>query len=262
MTMGGSGAGLLLAKNWLVYSLYFLKQDLSKQFDRSVLGYGWLLIHQAVTILGIALVYSAILRIELSGFLPYLSISILTWNLLSGVITEAPRTYHAAGPILRSFRIPSATFALKMTLRHFVLFVYGLPIHILVLLFFAKDPFPAVLLTVVHLPALFALLYALANVLGLLGARFRDLAPAMTSLLYVVFLVSPVIYEPSSLPERAHAILYLNPFYYLLEFVRRPFLGEVPSWQVYGSMLAFTIAAWSLATWMNRRYGRYIVFWL
>lgn len=257
-----SGYGLLLAPNWVRYSTYFLKQDLSKQFDRSAIGYGWLLIQQTVMIFGIAFVYSTIFRAELSGFLPYLSASILTWNLLNGAISEGPRVYYSAGPVLQSFRIPYTTFAFKMTLRHLILFFFGMPVHIVVLLYFTKNPFPAVLLLIFHLPLIFALLYASANILGIVGARFRDFAPAVGSILYMVFLVSPIIYEPSTLPQRAHFILYVNPFFYLLEFVRRPLLGEVPHWYVYCAVVVFTLLAWVVATWMNRKYGRYLVFWV
>lgn len=258
----GKQFGLILDKGWLPFSLHFLRQDISRQYERTSLGILWLFIAQTITISGIAIVYSMVFKTDLTEFFPYVAISILSWNLISGIIGEAPRVYHAAGPILNSFQIPYATFAIRMVLRHFVTFAFGLPIFIIVALFSRLPVFPAILLIFVNIPLLFLLLYPACNVLGILGARFRDIAPIMNSVVYLMFLISPVLYDPSRIPGRGQILILLNPFYYLLEFVRRPFLGEVPSASVYAFVIVLAVASWIASSYFNRRFGRYLVFWV
>lgn len=253
---------LFFDPTWLGHSLHFLKRDIARQYDRTAFGILWLLISQTITISGIAFVFSTVFRTELKDFFPHLAISILSWNLISGAISESPRVYHAAGPILNAFPVPYATFAFRMVIRYFVGFAFGLPIFIAVALWFSVPLFPTVLLTLINFPLLALLLYPLANVLGIAGARFRDLAPTIGSIIYLLFLVSPILFKPETIPQRAAFLLYLNPFYYLLELVRRPFLGDVPPLHVYAAVLAMAAVAWVLSAIANRRYGRYLVFWV
>lgn len=247
---------------WLGHCLHFLRRDIARQYDRTAIGILWLLVSQTITISGIALVFSTVFRTDLKDFFPHLAISILCWNLISGAISESPRVYHAAGPILNAFPVPYPTFAFRMVCRYFVSFLFGLPIFLIVALWFRVPLFPTVLLTLINFPLLALLLYPLANVLGIAGARFRDLAPTVGSIIYLLFLVSPILFKPETIPQRAAFLLYLNPFYYLLELTRKPFLGQVPSLYVYGAVLVMIAVAWALSTVANRRYGRYLVFWV
>jgi ABC-type polysaccharide/polyol phosphate export permease len=253
---------LWVERKWIPYSLHFVHQDVARLYDQAGLGIIWLLLSQTITIGGIALVFSMVFNVDLKDFFPYLAISMLGWTLVSGVIGEGARLYHSAGPILNSFPVPYATFAIRMVLRHFVIFAFGLPIFFVVGLYYGVPMFPAVFVSVFNLALLFALLYPLSNVLGMLGARYRDVAPAMSSIIYLMFLMSPVIYDPSKIPARGRMLLDYNPFYYLLELVRRPFLGDVASLRVYLVVLAMIALAWIASTIFDKRYGRYIVFWV
>lgn len=253
---------LLLDATWIPFSLHFLRQDIARQYDRTALGITWLLIGQTITITGIAVVFSMVFNVELKDFFPYLAISILSWNMISGVIGEAPRLYHSAGPILNAFPVPYATFALRMVLRYFVTFAFGLPIYLAVAIYYQKPMFPSILLILINVPLLFLLFYPATNILGILGARFRDVAPTIASAIYMLFLVTPILFEPSRLPGRGRLLIILNPFFYPLEMLRRPFLGEVPSASIYAVVLAMIALAWLTSAYFNRRFGRYLVFWV
>lgn len=253
---------LLFDTKWLPHCFHFLRQDIARQYERTSLGILWLLVSQTVSISGIAFVFSMVFNVALKDFFPYLAISILSWNLVSGVISESPRLYHAAGPVLNAFPIPYGTFALRMVLRHFVIFAYGLPVYLFVALFFGVSLFPGLLLAVFDILVLLLLLYPLANVLGILGARFRDLAPTVSSVIYLLFLVSPVIYDTARIPAKGRFLIILNPFYYLLELVRRPFLGVLPGLEIYLVVAAMIAVAWALSMAFDRKFGRYIVFWI
>ena len=253
---------LILDRAWLPHSLHFLYRDIARQYDRTAFGIVWLLIAQTITISGIALVYSTVFQVALKDFFPYLAISLLSWNLISGTIAEGPRVFHSAGPILNAFPVPYATFAFRMVLRYFVSFAFGLPIFFVVAFWFDVPMFPTLLLCLINLPLLALLLYPTANILGIVGARFRDVAPTVGSLIYLLFLISPILYQPSAIPGRGGLLLLLNPFYYLLELVRRPFLGEVPGPRIYAVVIVMTLLAWVMSAYANRRLGRFVVFWV
>jgi lipopolysaccharide transport system permease protein len=97
--------------------------------------------------------------------------------------------------------------------------------------------------------------------LGTICARFRDIPPIVNSVMQMAFFISAVIWKPSQL-GRHEWLLAFNPFFTLLEVVRAPLLGSVPSLAVWGSALLSSVVLWA-ASWMlfARVRGR-IAFWI
>jgi lipopolysaccharide transport system permease protein len=103
--------------------------------------------------------------------------------------------------------------------------------------------------------------FAVALLLGAIGARFRDIPPIVASVVQIAFFVTPIIWKPEQLGTRAW-VLPFNPFFALVEVVRGPMLGEVPSamsWLMAGvySLMLLGVTWWLLV----RARGR-VPFWL
>ena len=66
--------------------------------------------------------------------------------------------------------------------------------------------------------------------IGIVCSRFRDLGQIVANLLQIAFYVTPIIWMPSALSKRSDLlILEPNPVYHLMEIVRAPILGNLPS---------------------------------
>ena len=102
---------------------------------------------------------------------------------------------------------------------------------------------------------------AVAMLLGALCARFRDIPPIVGALMQIVFYVTPVIWQPEQLAGKARFLLY-NPFYALLEIVRAPLLGHVPSAGVWGVAVGTSAVFCALAVWVFVRVRARLVFWI
>jgi ABC-type polysaccharide/polyol phosphate export permease len=83
----------------------------------------------------------------------------------------------------------------------------------------------------------------------------------VTTVLQVVFFVTPIIWQPGSLPGRARIVAY-NPFFYVLELVRAPLMGTAPSLRSWLVVLALTFVGSAIAFAMYVRYRRRIAFWI
>lgn len=66
-------------------------------------------------------------------------------------------------------------------------------------------------------------------ILAMLGARYRDISQIIKSLIQVIFFVTPVMWRADVLPASKQFIAYLNPCFAMLELIRGPLLGYVPS---------------------------------
>ena len=70
--------------------------------------------------------------------------------------------------------------------------------------------------------------FAVSLLLGIFGARFRDIPPIIGSVMQIAFYLTPIMWSPVMLEHRGLAVVLvkLNPFYSLLEIMRGPLLGS------------------------------------
>jgi lipopolysaccharide transport system permease protein len=97
--------------------------------------------------------------------------------------------------------------------------------------------------------------------LGMLCARFRDIAPIVASVMQLAFFMSPVLWKPELLGDKARW-LPLNPFYTIMETVRGPLVEGGASPVVWTSALLYTLATAAVATAFFIRFRGRIAFWV
>lgn len=99
--------------------------------------------------------------------------------------------------------------------------------------------------------------------LGIICTRFRDLGQIVNSVLQIFFYITPIIWLPSLLPERTSLmILEPNLFYHLLQIVRAPLMGELPSYLSWIISVISAIIGWILTLALFNRYRSRIAYWL
>ncbi len=240
---------------------YQAREDIKRQYARTRLGPIWIVLTQFVAIMGIGLVFFTIFDQPLERFLPYISASIISWNVFSVSIATAPTIYTMQSPVIQSFKMPFAVFPVRSFLNILAVFAHGMIIHVAMMLFFGISfwYFPVLAVSLVLITTI---LYPIIAVLGILGARYRDLAPALVSVMYVAFLVTPVIWDRFGIGLQMVWIVDYNPFYHMIEIMRRPMLGAMPTTTNF--IVCFVLAAVSLVggEWFFRRFSRPLPFWV
>jgi ABC-type polysaccharide/polyol phosphate export permease len=98
--------------------------------------------------------------------------------------------------------------------------------------------------------------------LSIICARFRDVPQIVSSIMQVVFFVTPVMYLPAQLAQRGITVLKLNPFANLLEIVRDPILGVAPSQWALVSCSIMAVAGLAVVTPFAGHYAPRVVYWL
>lgn len=99
-------------------------------------------------------------------------------------------------------------------------------------------------------------------ILGGLAARYRDVTVALGSLMQVSFFVTPVLWVPDQLTERAQWVVRLNPLALFLDLMRSPLMGTVPSLQAWGAAVAVVLLLGLIFFWQYVAIRRRIVYWL
>jgi lipopolysaccharide transport system permease protein len=88
--------------------------------------------------------------------------------------------------------------------------------------------------------------------------------PIVNSLITIAFYVTPVMWFPSLIGDNqlAHLLLGLNPFYHLLQIVRLPVLGELPTIENWGLSLLFAGLGWAAALAIFKKFRTQIAYWV
>lgn len=243
--------------------LYLAWADIRQRYRRSTLGPFWITISTGVMVACLGLIFGTLFKTPLSEFLPYLSAGLIIWGFLSSTLSEATNVFSSSEAIIKQLPIPLFTHVIRMVARNFYIFLHNLIIIPIVLLCVSR---PLTLNVIYLLPGLVLLLVNLlwmSLVLGIICARYRDLAQIVMSILQIFFYVTPIIWMPSSLPERANLMLLEpNPFYHLLEVVRAPLMGVAPSAINWILTIALAIFGWISATFFFNKYRSRIAYWL
>jgi ABC-type polysaccharide/polyol phosphate export permease len=230
-------------------------QDIGMRYRRSVIGPFWISIAMATMVVGIGTLYAEVMNQPYEEFLTYFGCGILAWTLLSTMINEACGIVVEAEGHLRSVPIPLTTLASRMVYRNFVIFGHNALVVLVMLMLFGHQFTIYTPLVLLGLAAYLPIGVFAALVLGPLCARFRDLTQVVASVTQIMFFLTPIFWVPGSNLSRP-IVVDANPFYHLVEVVRRPLIGEAPaelSWIVTLGLLVGLFIASIIVLSISRR---------
>jgi lipopolysaccharide transport system permease protein len=243
----------------LAWSLGWL--DIRLRYRGSMLGPFWLTISTGVMVGSLGLLYSTLFGMALRDYLPFLALSQVLWGFLATLVSDSCAAFTESETVIRSIRMPFFLFAMRILVRNVLVLAHNIVVIVVVFALLRMWPGALGLLALAALPVWILNALALALLLGGICARFRDIMPIVNSVMQIAFFVTPVIWKPEQLKDRA-VWLPLNPFYDMLEIVRAPLLGEAPGLLVWVGALGYSIVLCGLAwAFFLRARGR-ITFWI
>ena len=270
MTGAAAGSGALIRTGfndlleafrcWQLWSK-FANDDLRGRFRRSWVGPLWLVLTTIIFVGALSLVYSTLFKADIRTYMPFVAIGVVVWWFISAVASESVMTFVEAESFIRQVRLNLFVYVLRVVWRNALVFAHHFVVALATVFVLA---FPDVrLLPLAAIGVLLLLLQGLwlAPLLGLIGTRFRDLHPIISSLLQVMFFVTPVLWSPSLLGDRRW-IADFNPLHSLIAVVREPLLGDVPGFATYATVLAMTVMGFLLAMLAYGRFKARVVYWL
>lgn len=238
-------------------------QDIRQRYRRSSLGPFWITISMGVLIGALGLVFGNLFAAPMKEFLPFLTIGLILWMLITTTLNEGCTGFTAAEAMIKQISLPLFTHMLRVLWRNLIIFVHNIVIFPLVLLIFWVPLKATALLAIVGLALLLLNLSWMSLILGVFCTRFRDVPQIISNLLQVFFYLTPIIWMPQLLPKRASILLLnANPFFHLIEIVRAPLLGTFPSalnWQV---SILLALAGWGITLIFYGRFRSRIAYWL
>jgi ABC-type polysaccharide/polyol phosphate export permease len=241
--------------------LFMAWSDVRARYKRSVLGPLWITLGTAIGVVGLGFIWSELFHMERAVFIPLLTIGLILWQFISGCITEATSVFVRQTSLIRNLDLPISFHVAQLVLRQLINLAHNVPLFFLVVLILGGHftwmtwlALPALLLVILNL-------FWMVLLIGILGARFRDLEYLISMIMPLLMFLSPVMYRPKALPFSGDLLL-LNPIAHLIEIVRFPLLGEMPSMAVVAGNLILLVVGGALTLWLFNKKCDRVALWV
>jgi len=210
----------------LVWTLSLM--DIRLRYRGSLLGPFWLTMSTAVMVGAIGFLYSRLFHSNISAYLPFLSISLVLWNFISTIASEGCICFTQSESMIRAMRMPLSLHAARVVLRNILVLAHNIVVIVVVFAIFRTVPSLASFSLVPACALWLVDAMAISLLLGIFGARYRDIPPIVASLVQIAFYLTPVMWNPTMLSHHGMSAILVtwNPFFALLDIMRGPLLGH------------------------------------
>jgi ABC-type polysaccharide/polyol phosphate export permease len=235
--------------------------ELLLKYRRSMIGPWWLTISLGITIGAIAVLFSAIYKLDLRQLLPYLCLGYIIWTMVTTIINDGCLAFIAFRGYIHQARRPLTLYICWIVWRNVIVFGHNLLLYVLVEIAMGTWPGAAGLLALPGFVIALASISWAAFLSGLIAARYRDIPPIVQSALGLIFFVTPILWLPEQL-GRYIWLSYINPLSYAIEIIREPLLGRVPPLQDWAAAALTAAIGWGLTFLMFARFRKRVPYWL
>jgi lipopolysaccharide transport system permease protein len=234
--------------------------DIRSKYRRTMLGPWWITATNAITALIMGLVAGRFLGSDMKTYLPHFMVSVTIWNFISSSISEACFTMINAGGMIKAVNMPLLIHVMRMVHRNLIIFLHNIAIIPFIWLVYPWPVGVQTLLCIVGLAVVYVFVVSASVIVSMICVRYRDVPPVMSSVLQLLFFVSPIIWEPSRI-KGGELVVALNPIAYLLAVTRDPVMGSasgLSNWV--GAIVVVALSTVAMA-YVYTRYRSRVVYW-
>ncbi|WP_426441673.1 ABC transporter permease [Bradyrhizobium genosp. P] len=250
-------SGLLLWRLWGRLGW----NDIRQRYRRSILGPFWLTVSMGIMVAALGVLYGKLFKQAIDDFLPFFCVGILVWSLISGYLTESGTLFTGSEAYIKQISLPFSIYAYRASWSKLIIFAHNVIIYFATIAYFRIWPGA---IAIVAIPALMVVVFngtVVSLSIGIVSARFRDIPQLISSVVQIVFFLTPVIWKPNSLKDHAFIVEW-NPFYHLLEIVRAPLLGTLPTLSNWAAVAIITLINVAVAGALFVRFRARIAYWV
>jgi lipopolysaccharide transport system permease protein len=214
------------ARNVRVWSM-LAAEDIASRYRRTKLGPFWMTLSHGLMISGLALSFSVIMNRPVDEYFVYLAAGMTVWAFISSSLNDAPNVFLRGQPLMAAYEMPASIHIFRTVLTHMITFAHHMTIYVLALIFVKNVANWNTLWAIPGLLLVSAAATGWVTIFAFLGARFRDVTHALTSITTMLFMLTPIFWERKQLSTHSW-IAEWNPLYYFIEVLRGPLLGRAP----------------------------------
>lgn len=226
-TMGGPDGATLLRDLSLAW--YLAVNDLRMRYARSLIGPLWIVVQMAIFVGVLGVILAEVHGVPLSGFLPFFAVSLLAWNLMNSSVNEGTESLREGAGLIKDRGIRPVVPVMQTVLRTLLIAAHCLVVPAAAMVWFSAGSLAGLLLAIPGAVLFAVVTAALTVIVAGLAARFRDIKRMVETGLMLVFLSTPILWQPGVIRSSGRFIVDLNPVAHLFAAWREPLLeGRLP----------------------------------
>lgn len=240
-----------------------VKTDLKNRYRNSVLGVAWSVLTPLGMVLIVGIVYSIIWSQDPKTFIPILFTGITPWMFITSSAEAGTICFASAEGYIKQTMTNIEIFPLRSTMVNFVNLLYSSIAFFVVYIILSPEKFSINMLMVIPgMIIIFIFCAGIATIAGIINTYIRDFQPVQSLILQGMFYATPIIFPAKLIADKGYSLIYLlNPFYYMIEIVRAPMVGDsIPSMDIYAIAISIAITVSVISIYLIRKIGREIIF--
>ena len=230
-----------LKKKFLVYNL--VERNLKIKYRRSLLGFFWTILSPIALACIYYFVFKVILKTSREHYLSFILSGVLPWAFFAQSISESTDSIVGNQHLISKIPIPVHVFPYVVILTNFSTLTLALPVIVGSTLLDGATLGLQILWLPYFVACLLLMSYGIGAILAVLYVYLRDLKHAIGLVLQIWFYATPILYDPSMVPEKYQWIQSLNPVASTFAGLQ----GSLLSGDLHFVSLATTSLGWSVA---------------
>jgi len=235
---------------------------LRRRYARSALGQFWLTLSTGASIAALGAVWTILWKQPAHEIFPYIAVSMVLWGFMNTLVIEGANAFVNQAHTLSNQGLAVSTFIYSLLYKAVLVLLHDAVIIMLVLLVFQ----PPIGLDAWRFVPAFALTlvagFCVSYLTAMLCARYRDVILLATTLMQLMFYVTPVLWRADFLPAQYRWIIEVNPFTAFLSILRDPLLGHPTTahawWYALAATAVLVLATLIAAGTVRRR----LIYWI
>jgi ABC-type polysaccharide/polyol phosphate export permease len=201
------------------------------RYLRVKLGLLWPLVQPTLQALVLAVVFTKVFGVRgIPHFPLYVLSGVMTWQAFAGAVSQTSQSSLESAQLIKKVPVPATVFAFAAVGGQ--LLVFSAQLVVLIAAAALSGTLTVQLLWLLPLGILIQTVLAMG--IGLLVGAFlpvlRDLKFAVDAALLVAFYATPIMYDPSRLPESVRSKTILNPMTGVMQLHRGALLDRAVDW--------------------------------
>ncbi len=235
--------------------------ELRQRYKRSIVGPFWITLSMGILILALGIIYGELFKMELKTYLPMLAIGLVFWTFMSNVINEGSTAFISSSTYISQLPTTKFIYILQAFWRNLMMLCHNIVIVLAVLVYFDTLSLNSVPLFFIGFIIVVINLIWVSLLLAILSVRFRDIPQIVTSIMQVVFYITPILFSGQMLSKYSF-LLQFNPFAWFIDMLRSPLLSESVSQQSYISSIILAIIGITITLVVFSRTKNKISYWV
>ena len=242
--------------------------DIKQRYKRSVLGPLWITLATGVTAVAMGLLYGQLFGMDLNFFLPYVTLGLIFWYFIQNSILDGAVVFSTNEGLIKQLPAPISVHVYRVVWRQLIIFSHNVVIYAIIMAIF---PQPVGWTALLIFPAMALFVFNsvwVTIVFGILSTRFRDIGQLLTTMVQLVFFMTPIIWSAQSLKNAAGdmegrtRLIELNPMYHFLEITRGPLMGTPVAAYHWLVVIGVTVVGWLAALVIMRNFRARVAYWV